>query len=72
MYDKDKHNITITTRDRLMCAWRDSMELTRNFEIFSKESNDERVSAMFADFAEDEGLHSAKLLNLLEEYDAFA
>lgn len=72
MIDKDKHNITITTRDRLMCAWRDSMELTRDFEIFSKEIDDERVSVMFSNFAHDEGLHAAKLLSMLEDYDTFA
>ncbi len=72
MMDKDKHNITITTRDRLMCAWRDSMELTRDFEIYSKEIDDERVSVMFSNFARDEGLHAAKLLSMLEDYDILA
>lgn len=72
MTDKDKHNVTITTRDRLMLAWQDSMELTRDFEMYSKETEDEHVAVMFSAFAEDEGLHAAKLLGLLEEYDTFA
>ncbi len=74
MQDKDKHNITITTRDRLMRAWQDSMELTRDFEIFSKETDgeDERISVMFSNFARDEGLHAAKLLGMLEEFEPLA
>ena len=58
MSEKELHNVTITTRDRLMLAWQNSMELTRDFETYSKETGDERVSVMFAAFAEDEGKHA--------------
>lgn len=70
MSTEEKHGITITTRDRLLRAWENSTELTRDFEIYSKEiSDDERTSSMFANFARDEGLHAAKLLSILREYD---
>lgn len=72
MQDIDKHGIKITTRDRLMRAWQDSMELTRDYEIFSKEMEDERAAVMFSNFARDEGLHAAKLLGMLKEYDTLA
>ncbi len=72
MQDIDKHGIKITTRDRLMRAWQDSMELTRDYEIFSKEMEDERAAVMFSNFARDEGLHTAKLLGMLKEYDTLA
>ncbi len=68
---EEKHGIKITTRDRLMRAWQNSTELTRDYELYSKEiDSDERASAMFANFARDESLHAAKLLSLLHEYDA--
>ena len=66
----DRHEVRITTRDRLMRAWQNSTELTRDFEKYSKElDDDECVSVTFANFAHDEALHAAKLLNLLREYD---
>ena len=67
----DKNNdITITTRDRVLRAWQNSVEMTRDFEMYSKLIEDERESTMFANFAVDEGLHAAKLLGLLHEYEA--
>ena len=65
----EKHGITITTRDRLMRAWQNSTELTRDFETYSKEIDDERTAVMFSNFARDEALHAAKLLGMLHEYE---
>lgn len=68
---KNKYGVKITTRDRLLRAWQNSTELTRDFELYSKEiDNDERTSVMFANFARDEALHAAKLLDILHDYDA--
>ncbi len=64
-----KNNITITTRDRLLRAWENSTELTRDFELYSRQIDDERVAVTFANFAVDEGLHASKLLALLREYE---
>lgn len=67
---EDKYGIKITTRDRLMRAWQNSTELTRDFEMYSKQiEDDERVSVMFSNFARDEALHAAKLLGILHDYD---
>ena len=64
-----QHKITITTRDRLLRAWQNSMELTRDFEIYSQEIKDDQKSAqMFAKFAEEEGRHAAELRKRLLEY----
>lgn len=65
----DKHSeIKITTRDRLMRAWENAMELTRDFEIYAKEIRDNQEAAStFAEFAEDEGMHAAKLRELLQK-----
>lgn len=64
------NNIEIGTRDKLLRAWENSKESVRDFESYSKEiKDDERVAKMFAEFAEDEGMHAAKLLKILHEYE---
>lgn len=66
-----KHQIKITTRDRLMRGWENSMELVRDFENYAKEIEDDRqASALFARFAEEEGVHAAKFHEILHNYDA--
>lgn len=66
---ESKHRIEITTRDRLLRAWENSMEMVRDYEAYSKEIEDDRqAAAVFAKFAEDEGLHAAKLKDMLHEY----
>ncbi|MPM85657.1 hypothetical protein SDC9_132738 [bioreactor metagenome] len=66
-----KHGISITTRDRLLRAFEDSMELVRDYQCYSSEiEDDKRVFDVFKEFAEDEGTHASKLLEILKEYDA--
>lgn len=59
------NEIRITTHDRLLRAWENSMELVRDFQTYSDEVDDHQVSNVFAQFAEDEGHHAAKLRELL-------
>ncbi len=67
---KHPKDITINTRDRLLRAWENSMELVRDFECYSKEIEDnDQVAEVFAEFAEDEGFHAAKLRELLREME---
>jgi len=61
--------IKITTRDKLLRAWENSMELTRDFKIHSREIEDnQEVSKAFSEFAEDEGLHAARFRELLQQF----
>ncbi len=60
----NKNEVVITKRDKLMRSWQNSMELVRDFENYSKEE-DGNTKAIFQEFAEDEGLHAAKLRELL-------
>jgi len=62
-------DIEITTYDRLLRAWENSMELTRDFEMYSKriEDNQEAVK-VFKKFAEDEGVHASTLHSMLLDY----
>ncbi|MDD4124356.1 MAG: ferritin family protein [Eubacteriales bacterium] len=67
---EERNGLTITTRDRLLRAWQNTTELVRDFETYSKETDDnEETAALFARYAEDEGYHAAKLLELLREQD---
>lgn len=64
-----KHEIKITTRDKVLLAWEASMELVRDFETYSKEIEDDKeVTKIFAKFAEDEGLHAAKFRELMHKF----
>ncbi len=65
-----RYKINITTRDRLLRAWQNSMELVRDFETYSREVADEKgAAALFAQCAEGECLHASKLLEMLHDYD---
>lgn len=65
-----KNGIKITTRDRLLRAWENSIELVKDFEMYSDEiKDDENAAELFARFAEDEGLHASKLLEALHKYE---
>ena len=63
--NKNKKEISITTHDRLMRAWENSMELTRDFEVYSKEIDDDNIKKLFSDFAVEEGIHASKLREIL-------
>lgn len=65
----ENNGIKITTYDRLLRAWENSMELTRDFEMYStKIEDDEEAVKVFKKFAEDEGLHAAQFRSMLLEY----
>ena len=65
------NEVNITTRDKIMRAWQDSMMLVRDFENYAHEiSDDKTASQVFASFAEDEGVHAAKFRELLLEYQS--
>ena len=64
---EQKSGITITVRDRLLRAWEDAMAQVKAVELWSSEVEDDEVAAVCAEYAEDEGLHAARLLELLQE-----
>jgi len=59
---------SVTTYDRLMRAWENSKELTRDFEVYSKRVEEEDIKQVFKKFAEDEGLHASKLRSIIDRY----
>lgn len=60
-----KHGVLITERDRLMSAWLRSMETVRDYERFAKELGGTELGKTFAEFAEEIGVQSSKLRELL-------
>lgn len=60
--------LELTTYDRILMTWEDSKELVRDFESYSKIVDEPEVAEIFAKFAEDEGHHAAKLLELAHKY----
>jgi len=64
-----KHGITITARDRLMAAWHSSMELVRDFEAFSQQEHGTPLEQVYAEYAEEEGVHASKFRELLLKYE---
>lgn len=71
MNENTNNDVKITTYDKLLRAWQNSMELARDFEIYSKEVKDnENLKEAFAKFAEDECLHAARFRELLLEYQS--
>lgn len=64
----NENEIEITTYDRLLRAWENSMELVRDYEMYSKRIEDEKVKEAFKELAEDEGMHASKLRNMILDY----
>ncbi|MCX7920692.1 MAG: rubrerythrin [Clostridia bacterium] len=64
----NRNEVEITTYDRLLRAWENSMEMVRDFEMYSKRIEDNKIKEVFKEFAEDEGMHATKLRELLLEY----
>lgn len=64
----NRNEVEFTTYDRLLRAWENSMEMVRDFEIYSKRIEDDKVKDVFKRFAEDEGMHATQLRELLLEY----
>lgn len=64
----EESEIEFTTYDRLLRAWENSMEMVRDFEMYSKRVDDEDVGKVFKKFAEDEGIHASKLREMIREY----
>lgn len=62
---EQQDDVKITPYDRLMRAWENSMELTRDFEVYSKRVDDEELKQVFKQFAEEEGFHASKFRELL-------
>lgn len=66
-----KNGFTITNRDRVLGAWQNSTELVRDYQAYAHEieEDDKELAKLFFEFADDEAVHAAKLLDLLRGYE---
>ncbi|MFZ5351348.1 MAG: rubrerythrin [Bacillota bacterium] len=66
----ENHNNEMNPRDCLQRAWVNSMELVRDFEMYSKNLDDDRVASFFKELAEKQGLQAHELRELYNQYDS--
>lgn len=59
----------INTRDCLQRAWTNTMELVRDFEMYSKNIDNEDVSNLFKRYAEEQGTQANELRKLFNNYN---
>lgn len=64
----NENEVEITTYDRLLRAWENSMELVRDYEMYSKRIEEEEAKKVFKEFAYDEGMHATTLRGMLLNY----
>ncbi len=61
--------IKITTYDRLLRSWENSMEMVRDFQNYADITDDnEKAKQAFYDFAETSAQNASKFRDLLLEY----
>ena len=60
-------DIHISTRDRVMRAWQNSMETVRDYKLYANEVSDPAISALFDRCAEAEGQQAAALHDVLQK-----
>lgn len=59
----------MNTRDVLLKMVLDSQERVRDLETFSKQVDDSEVKEVFKEFAEQTGLQSRRISELLDRYE---
>ena len=70
MDDKDRNdNNMMSARDCLQRAWNNTMELVRDFEMYSKRIDDGEVAGTFKKMAEEQGTIAHNLRELYNQYD---
>lgn len=62
-------NFTMNTRDCLQRAWINSMEMVRDFEMYSKKLENKDVAQLFKKFAEEQGKQAHELRDLFNQFD---
>lgn len=62
-------NYTMNTRDCLQRAWVNSMEMVRDFEMYSKKLENKDIAQVFKKFAEEQGKQANELKELYNQFD---
>ena len=67
--NSNEDNNLMNTRDCLQRAWNNTMELVRDFEMYSKRIDDGEVATTFKKLAEEQGMMAYDLKELYNQYD---
>lgn len=59
----------MNSRDCLQRAWMNTMELVRDFEMYSKRINDEEVAKLFKQYAQEQGIQASNLREMYNRYE---
>ncbi len=58
----------INTKDMITKKLLDAQEMVRDYEVYSKQTEDTRVASMFKIFAEESGMQARELQKLADRY----
>ncbi len=58
----------MNSRDCLQRAWMNTMELVRDFEMYSKRIDDDEVAGLFKQYAEEQGIQASNLRDMYNRY----
>ena len=58
----------MNSRDCLQRAWINTMELVKDFEMYSKRIDNEEVSMLFKKYAEEQGITSSNIMDMYNKY----
>ncbi len=47
----------------------DAQEMVRDYEMFSKQTNDDEIKKAFKQFAEESGMQASKLQTIIDKYE---
>lgn len=60
--------MNLDTKDMITKKLLDAQEMVRDYEMFSKHTNDKEVSKAFKNFAEESGQQARSLQSLIDKY----
>ncbi|HZK57942.1 MAG TPA: hypothetical protein VFD17_06500 [Clostridia bacterium] len=58
----------LNTEDMIVKKLLDAQEMIRDYEMFSKHTDDEQVASVFKNFAEESGMQARELQKLVDRY----
>ena len=69
MNQENPNEVTITTYDKVMCAWHSCMHLTKVFENqFHETTDDNSAKKLFEEAAESQGMQAARFRKWLLQH----
>jgi len=60
--------MNLNTKDIITKKLLDAQEMVRDYEMFSKQTNDKELASLFKNFAEESGTQARELQKLADKY----